>query len=305
MQASVRLHSLLRSVPRACACSRRSCMPYRAASAAAAAMMVALAAPAPSPCRALVEKEDGSRCWVNMRHPGVDTFLRDYTAGGSMGANYRFKRVAAPIGRPSDVGYNQVPLPPAPSNHGSLFLSSISRAARAVGSDARMVVRAGAAHDRTGCVWLCLVVAGEVPAHVGEGGVGGRGRADIRAGVRGVRAAAPKEAEGAVPGAGVGGPPGGARRLLPRRAPPAAHLQPDAPGQHHPPRPLLPPPAPKIPCCPSPSGTIQCRSVSCSRSWTGAHAAAHQTLLGRLTQPETKQNGLRSCAQSAARLEAK
>lgn len=58
--------------------------------------------------RALVTKADGSEAWVDMPVSGHDTFLRDYTAGGGGGANYRFKRVPRAVEHPSQVGYNQI-----------------------------------------------------------------------------------------------------------------------------------------------------------------------------------------------------
>jgi len=58
--------------------------------------------------RALVVKEDGSQHAVDLYKPGPDAYLRDYTAGGTGGSNFRFKRVTHPIGYPSQLGYNQV-----------------------------------------------------------------------------------------------------------------------------------------------------------------------------------------------------
>lgn len=55
-------------------------------------------------------KEDGSQHAVDLYKPGPDAYLRDYTAGGTGGSNFRFKRVTHPIGYPSQLGYNQVPL---------------------------------------------------------------------------------------------------------------------------------------------------------------------------------------------------
>lgn len=57
--------------------------------------------------RAVVTAEDGSVRWVDMPTPGQETFLTDYSGGGTKGAIWRNKRYASDKVAFHQYGYNQ------------------------------------------------------------------------------------------------------------------------------------------------------------------------------------------------------
>ena len=57
--------------------------------------------------RALVTRPDGSQAWAELDRPGADTFLRDYSGGGSRGAIHGAKRESQALATPAQYGYNQ------------------------------------------------------------------------------------------------------------------------------------------------------------------------------------------------------
>ena len=59
--------------------------------------------------RAVVENSNtGEQAWVSLEIPGADTFLRDYSQGGSQGTIWQSKRTPQTLATPAQYGYNQV-----------------------------------------------------------------------------------------------------------------------------------------------------------------------------------------------------
>ena len=59
--------------------------------------------------RAVVTEPDGSQRWVNLPFAGTEMFTSDHMAGGTLGGQWRNKRLPQMPADLSQVGYNQVP----------------------------------------------------------------------------------------------------------------------------------------------------------------------------------------------------
>ena len=58
--------------------------------------------------RAVVTEPDGSQKWVNLPIAGTEMFTSDHMAGGTLGGQWRNKRLPQMPADLSQVGYNQV-----------------------------------------------------------------------------------------------------------------------------------------------------------------------------------------------------